>query len=161
MRGLPWLTAHADPVSLASTDLPIIIDGVLDEAAWQDATAIKVNIETDPGENIPARVETVAYVIENGASLYVAFDARDPHPDAIRAYLQDRDSAWNDDSVGIVIDTYNDERRAFEFFVNPLGVQTDLTNDDVNENEDSSGMRSGTRQGQSMTMASSSRWRFR
>ena len=136
--GLPWLTAHANPVSLASTDLPVTIDGVLDEAAWQDATPIKVNIETEPGENIPARVETVAYVIENGVSLYVAFDARDPHPEAIRAYLQDRDSAWNDDFVGIVLDTYNDERRAFEFFVNPLGVQMDLTNDDVNKNEDSS-----------------------
>ncbi|MGB5512401.1 MAG: DUF5916 domain-containing protein, partial [Woeseiaceae bacterium] len=136
--GLPWLTAHANPVSLASTDLPVTIDGVLDEAAWQDATAIKVNIETEPGENIPARVETVAYVLENGVSLYVAFDARDPRPAAIRAYLQDRDSAWNDDFVGIVIDTYNDERRAFEFFVNPLGVQMDLTNDDVNKNEDES-----------------------
>ena len=81
--GLPWLTAHAETVSLASTNLPVKIDGVLDEAAWQDATTIKVNIETEPGENIPARIETVAYVIENGVSLYVAFDARDPHPDAI------------------------------------------------------------------------------
>ena len=136
--GLPWLTAHANPVSLASTDLPVIIDGVLDEAAWQDATVIKVNIETEPGENIPARVETVAYVMENGASLYVAFDARDPDPGAIRAFLRDRDSAWNDDFVGIVLDTYNDERRAFQFFVNALGVQMDMTNDDVNKNEDSS-----------------------
>ena len=136
--GLPWLTAHANPVSLASTDLPVKIDGVLDEAAWQDATAIKVDIETEPGENIPARVKTLVYIFENGVNLYVAFDARDPDPGAIRAFLRDRDSAWHDDFVGIVLDTYNDERRAFEFFVNALGVQMDLTNDDVNKNEDSS-----------------------
>ena len=52
--------------------------------------------------------------------------------------MQDRDKAWNDDFVGIVLDTYNDERRAFEFFANPLGVQMDLTNDDVNQREDDS-----------------------
>ena len=51
---------------------------------------------------------------------------------------RDRASAWNDDFVGIVIDTYGDERRAFEFFANPLGVQMDLTYDDVNKNEDDS-----------------------
>ena len=36
------------------------------------------------------------------------------------------------------MDTYNDGRRAFEFFANPLCVQMDLTNDDVNKNEDDS-----------------------
>ena len=123
---------------LASTTDPIKIDGILDEAAWQHATQIPIDIETRPGENIPARVSTVAYLIENGDTLYVAFDARDPDPSQIRAYLRDRDSAWNDDFVGIVLDTYNDERRAFEFFSNALGVQMDLTNDDVNKNEDSS-----------------------
>ncbi len=123
---------------LASTTDTIKIDGVLDEAAWQHATQIPIDNETRPGENIPARVSTVAYLIENGDTLYVAFDARDPDPSQIRAYLRDRDSAWNDDFVGIVLDTYNDERRAFEFFSNPLGVQMDATNDDVNKREDSS-----------------------
>ena len=116
----------------------IKIDGILDESAWQHAVRIQIDNETRPGENIPARVETVAYLIENGESLYVAFDARDPDPGQIRAYLRDRDSAWNDDMVGIVLDTYNDGRRAFEFFSNALGVQMDATNDDVNKNVDSS-----------------------
>ena len=130
--------AIADISVLASTTETIKIDGILDEAAWQHATKIQIDNETRPGENIPARVATVAYLIENGETLYVAFDARDPDPSQIRAYLRDRDSAWNDDFVGIVLDTYNDERRAFEFFSNPLGVQMDATNDDVNKNEDSS-----------------------
>jgi hypothetical protein len=121
-----------------STDQAIEIDGVIDEEAWKDATQIKINIETRPGENIEARVETVAYLVEDGESLFIAFDAKDPDPGAIRAFLRDRDSAFNDDFVGIVLDTYGDERRAFEFFVNPLGVQMDLTNDDINQNEDDS-----------------------
>jgi hypothetical protein len=76
--------------------------------------------------------------MENGTNLYIAFDARDPDPSKIRAFLRDRDSAYNDDFVGVVIDSYNDERRAFEFFSNPLGSQMDLTNDDVNKQEDDS-----------------------
>jgi hypothetical protein len=132
-------TSNAAQITdLPHTDGTFTIDGVMDEAAWKNATAIDIDNETHPSDNIPARVKTVAYIIENGESLYIAFDAKDPQPEAIRAYLRDRDSAWNDDFVGIVLDTYNDERRAFEFFVNALGVQMDLTNDDVNKREDDS-----------------------
>jgi len=123
---------------LPSTTAAIAIDGIMDDAAWADAIPVKINIETRPAENTPAPVETTAYLVEDGQSLYIAFDAKDPEPHKIRAYLRDRDSAWNDDFVGIVIDTYGDERRAFEFFVNPLGAQMDLTNDDVNQREDES-----------------------
>lgn len=134
-----WPAAALANISeLPRTNGEIRIDGLLDEQAWQDATQIDIDTETRPGENIPARVKTVAYLVEDGENLYIAFDAEDPNPSAIRAYLRDRDSAWNDDFVGIVVDTYGDERRAFEFFVNPLGVQMDLTNDDVNKNEDDS-----------------------
>ena len=134
---LPVL-ALANVAELPRTQDDINIDGLLDDLAWRDAAQIKIDKETRPGENIAARVETVAYLIEDGEYLYIAFDAKDPNPAAIRAYLRDRDSAWDDDFVGIVVDTYGDERRAFEFFANALGVQMDLTNDDVNQNEDES-----------------------
>ena len=130
--------AWANIAELPNTDREITIDGVIDEEAWRDATRIEIDTETRPGENLPARVKTVAYIVENGKSLFVAFDAEDPEPKAIRAFLRDRDSAFNDDFVGIVVDTYGDGRRAFEFFANPLGVQMDLTNDDIAQREDDS-----------------------
>ena len=68
----------------------------------------------------------------------IGFDAMDPNPEEIRAYLRDRDSAYSDDFVGVVLDTFNDDRRAFQFFANALGVQMDMTNDDVNKREDDS-----------------------
>jgi hypothetical protein len=114
------------------------IDGVLDDAIWRNALALPLTIETYPRENQMAEVETIAYLVENGDQLLIAFDARDPDPSSIRAYLRDRDSAFNDDFVGVVLDTFNDQRRAFEFFVNPLGVQMDLINDQVNGNESTS-----------------------
>jgi hypothetical protein len=116
----------------------IQIDGVLDDAIWRAALAVPLTFETYPRENAMPEVETIAYLVENGDQLLIAFDARDPDPSSIRAYLRDRDSAFNDDFVGVVLDTFNDQRRAFEFFVNPLGVQMDLINDQVNGSESTS-----------------------
>jgi hypothetical protein len=99
---------------------------------------LPLTIETYPRENATPEVETTAYLVENGDQLLIAFDARDPEPTSIRAYLRDRDSAFNDDFVGVVLDTFNDQRRAFEFFVNPFGVQMDLIQDDVNRSESES-----------------------
>ncbi len=132
------MPAIASVADLPRTSAEITIDGVMDEAAWQRAVRVNIDIETRPGENIRAPVSTAAYLIEDGENLYVAFDAKDPDPESIRAYLRDRDTAWDDDFIGVVLDTYNDERRAFQFFANPLGVQMDMTNDDVNRNEDES-----------------------
>jgi hypothetical protein len=123
---------------LPRTDAPIDIDGVLGDAGWQGALAVDLGIQTHPGENVAAPVRTTVYLTEDSENLYIAFDAKDPDTAAIRAYLRDRDSAYRDDIVGIVLDTYNDDRRAFQFFVNPLGVQMDMTNDDINGNEDDS-----------------------
>ncbi len=114
------------------------IDGVLDDPIWKDALVIELTTETSPGENVPASVETHAYLVEDGTRLLIAFDARDPDPKSIRAYLRDRDRAFNDDFVGIVIDSFGDKRYAYEFFSNALGVQMDLTNDDVSQRESSS-----------------------
>jgi hypothetical protein len=123
----------AIPHSMAA----VKVDGVLDDAIWQTALRLPLTIETYPRENQTPEVETTAYLVENGDQLLIAFDARDPEPSSIRAYLRDRDSAFNDDFVGVVLDTFNDQRRAFEFFVNPFGVQMDLIQDDVNRNESS------------------------
>lgn len=135
--------AHAESIDLPRTDSEVEIDGVLGNEEWRDAVQVELSYEVNPGENIAAQVKTIGYLMEDGSHLYVGFAASDPDPSAIRAYLRDRDSAYDDDFVGIVIDTYNDGLRAFEFFSNPLGVQMDLTNNEAsngggNGNEDDS-----------------------
>ena len=112
------------------------IDGEVGSSEWQQAVAIEVTIETEPGENIAAPVATEGLVMEDGEMLYVAFIAQDPDPDQIRAFYRDRDLLWNDDWVAVILDTFDDERRAFEFYVNPLGVQADDIWDDVNQRTD-------------------------
>ncbi len=114
------------------------VDAVLDEEVWKTAAQILVAYEIRPGENIAARVETVCLVTYDRHHLYVAFRASDPRPSEIRARLTDRDAAFDDDFVGIMIDTFDDARRSYELFVNPLGVQMDLFSDDLGGGEDSS-----------------------
>ncbi|TDR22360.1 carbohydrate binding family 9 domain-containing protein [Marinicella litoralis] len=111
------------------------IDGVMDESAWQQALIIPLLYETSPAENTPAQVKTEVYFIDTGNTLVIGFIAEDPEPEKIRAFLRDRDSAYDDDFVGVLLDTYNDERRALEFFVNPLGVQMDLIQSGNNEDD--------------------------
>ncbi|MBT8144263.1 MAG: carbohydrate binding family 9 domain-containing protein [Gammaproteobacteria bacterium] len=128
----------SDLPHIPRVDGAIRVDGVLDEALWQQAWLTKLEHETQPGENIAPPVQTEVRVAENGSHLYVAFSAHDPDPSQIRAYIRDRDQSYDDDFVGIVVDTFNDERFAFEFFANPYGAQMDLTYDDVGQNEDDS-----------------------
>jgi len=116
----------------------IKIDAVLDEAAWREAVVVEVPWEVSPGDNVPAPVRTECLLMYDDRTLYVAFRAYDPDPGAIRAHLTDRDSAFDDDFVGLVLDTFDDAKRGYEFFVNPLGVQMDLSQDDVSREEDSS-----------------------
>jgi hypothetical protein len=120
--------AEMPTYSVRATETPVVVDGVLEEPSWEDATVIPVNIEYQPGENIPAIVSTDAMITFDHDYLYVAFRAEDSEPSKIRAHLMDRDEIntfVQDDHVLVMIDTFNDERRAFQFRVNPLGVQAD------------------------------------
>jgi len=114
------------------------IDGIVDRQEWSSATSVAIRTETTPGENVETTAPAIAYIMEDGDTLYVAFIAEDPEPSQMRAYYRDRDNTGGNDSVGIVVDTFNDERRAYEFFVNPYGVQMDAINDDINNNYDRS-----------------------
>ena len=107
---------------------PIKVDGVLEEQAWADAVVIKLPYEWLPGDNIPSPVDTDCLVTFDKKYFYVGFRCHDPEPKKIRAHLMDRDSTdtfIQDDHVVIMLDTFNDERRGFQFRVNPLGVQAD------------------------------------
>lgn len=124
---------------VSATEYDISVDGLLDDPAWNDALEISMDYEADPGENIPAPVKTTCYLTYNKDALLVAFDAKDPDPSAIRASMADRDTPFRDDNCGIILDTFNDEIRGFEFMVSAAGIQMDLSrNEMLRNNEDAS-----------------------
>ncbi len=107
---------------------PLKIDGVLDEDAWAAAPVIPLPFEWQPGDNIPSPVKTECRVTYDLRNLYVSFRCLDPEPRKIRAHLMDRDDTDTlilDDHVSFMVDSFNDERRCFQFRVNPAGVQAD------------------------------------
>jgi len=112
------------------TPIAPTIDGELAESAWSSALQIELPFEVNPAENSPAPVRTECLLTHDESRLYIAFRAYDPEPNSIRAHLSDRDDIRDDDFVGVYLDTFNDERRAFCFFSNPLGVQWDRLRSD-------------------------------
>lgn len=101
------------------------IDGIINNEEWENSYIIDKFYEIMPGENIEPLVKTIAYLSYDEENFYLAFKCFDPEPEKIRARYADRDSAFADDLVGIFLDTFNDQRNAFEFIVNPLGAQMD------------------------------------
>ncbi len=115
---------------------PLELDGELNDAIWNNATKIELSYETSPSENIPAKFQTTAFIFEDGNYLYVGFEAKDLEAKSLRASFRDRDNISDEDLVGIKIDTFNDQRRTYNFFVNPQGIQLDSISDDVLDRED-------------------------
>ncbi len=111
---------------------PVVIDGVDDEAAWQTARARRGFWQRNPREGEPPRFDTEFRILYDDEALFVVVHAFDPDPGAIRGLLTRRDQESSSDWVSIALDSYADRRTAFEFSINPAGVQRDqLLYDDV------------------------------
>jgi len=134
--GSLWFhTSQAADIYIPKASGSIVIDADLSEPAWQQATAVEIVYDTWPAENTPAPVKTTAYVMEDGEFFYISFIAEDPDPTQIRAFYRDRDKIWDDDNVGIKLDTYNDSKLAYQFFINPFGVQADAIENEITKSE--------------------------
>ncbi|MCW8832831.1 MAG: carbohydrate binding family 9 domain-containing protein, partial [Colwellia sp.] len=119
------------PLNIPHNNGDITLDGELNETLWSDALTVELDIVNSPWDNLPSPVKTTAKLIENGKFLYVAFIAYDPEPSKIQGFLGERDTKWFDDVVGIKLDTNNNRRQNYEFFVNPYGVQNDATFNEI------------------------------
>ncbi len=114
----------ANPVTIPRFDKAPVIDGKLDEPIWLTAAVLKDFYQIDPGDNKPPSKPTEVLLGYDAKFLYIAFRAFD-EPDKIRSTVAKRDNIFQDDHVGFFLDTFNDQRKAFEIFFNPLGIQGD------------------------------------
>ena len=109
----PWSLLAAEPLQIPRVQPAIVVDAELNEPQWQQAREMPIIYDTWPAENTPAPVKTMARVMEDGEFFYISFVAEDPDPSQIRAFYRDRDKMWDDDSIGIKLDTYNDSKQAY------------------------------------------------
>ena len=133
----------APTVTIPRIDATIQVDGTLDEPAWAEARRLGHFWQYQPIDGRPAAERTEVLVWYSPTALYFGIVAYDDQPGSIRATLPDRDNLDSEDSVTIFLDTFHDQRRAFFFTVNPLGVQQDGMHSE-------SGFNAGTRSGGGM-----------
>ncbi len=80
--------------------------------------------QNTPGDGTPASESTTAYLSYDDKNLYAVFVCQEEAA-ALRAHLSKREATDQDDGVGLLLDTFRDFHRAYFFYSNPLGVQTD------------------------------------
>src|SRR4051794_19082217 len=114
------------PIEIHRTTAPIVVDGDLSDSGWQSAAKLDQWLEGQPGNNIPAKVKSVAYLTYDDRYFYIGVRCDDPDPSKIRAPYVERDGViGTDDNIAIFLDTRGDKRSALEIRVNPRGIQAD------------------------------------
>ncbi|HEX8492271.1 MAG TPA: DUF5916 domain-containing protein [Pyrinomonadaceae bacterium] len=114
----------AQPVRAVRFEKPPAIDGKLDEEVWKSAAVFKDFYQFRPGDNIAPSQPTEVLMGYDDKFLYFAFRAHD-EAGKVRATIAKRDQIFDDDTVGMYLDTFNDQRRAFIMIFNPFGIQAD------------------------------------
>jgi hypothetical protein len=112
-------------VHLPRVEAAVTIDGALDEAVWSRAARLIGFSQYRPVDSRPAEDSTEVLVWYAPDAIYFGIRAYEAHGSVVRATLADRDNIDADDNVQILLDTFNDRRRALLFAVNPFGVQED------------------------------------
>jgi hypothetical protein len=82
-------------------------------------------IQRTPRDGEPSMQTTVVYSGYDDKNLYIVFVCFDSQPDKVRARMVRREDVFDDDFVVVLLDTFKDQRRAYEFVVNPFGIQAD------------------------------------
>jgi hypothetical protein len=82
-------------------------------------------VQRDPKDGAAVSQRTEAYLGYTNKDLIVLFLAFDTEPAKIRARMLRRELIDDDDQVGMFLDTFHDQRHAYEFYANPYGIQQD------------------------------------
>ncbi len=119
--GLAW---GEEPLRLTRLSGPVVVDGRVDEPAWESIPVLPLTVLTpqyraEPSERTEIRV---AY---DDTHLYMSGRMYDSEPGSLRANSLYRDAFAGDDLLSIALDTYYDRQSAAWFCVNPAGSRID------------------------------------
>ena len=109
-----------------------LIDGLLDDEAWQNAPLATGFTQRDPDEGKPATEKTTVQVAYDDEALYIGVMCYDSAPDSIVALLTRRDRWAERDFVEVQLDPHHDHQTGYWFLVGPSGSILDgvIYNDD-------------------------------
>ncbi len=121
----PWQPERLPHMQTHRATGPIVVDGKLDDAGWNDIPRAGNFVEHQPGDQVQPPQPTEAMLTYDDNYLYAAFICYDD-PAEVRASYSERDRIWSDDYVLLTLDTFGDQNCAFEIGSNAYGVQGDL-----------------------------------
>jgi Domain of unknown function (DUF5916)/Carbohydrate family 9 binding domain-like len=109
----------------------IVVDGRIDDVAWQAAELATDFVQQRPTPGAAATLQTEARVMFDAQALYVSMRLLDPRLDSLLAPLGRRDFDGYGDWAHVIIDSYHDRKTGFHFAVNPAGTRRDgmISND--------------------------------
>jgi hypothetical protein len=109
---------------------PIVIDGHVDEPAWELIEPLPLVAYT-PVAGLPPSERTEIRIAYDDNYFYASIRAYDSEPDGIRANTLYRDRYSGDDNFHILIDTFNDYETGMVFVTSPTGNRRDaiISND--------------------------------
>lgn len=102
-----------------------VVDGDLDDDAWQAGTWAGDFTQFEPHNGAKPSQNTEFKILFDDNNLYVAVKAYDSKPDSIVRRISRRDNA-DGDFVGISFDSYYDLQTGFTFITNAAGVKNDF-----------------------------------
>ncbi|MFN7983549.1 MAG: DUF5916 domain-containing protein, partial [Vicinamibacterales bacterium] len=102
---------------------PIVLDGKLDEDLYSRVPAIDGFLQQEPLEGEPATEETQVWLLFDERNIYVAARLHDSQPDREVISEMRRDGLGTNDneSFGVVFDTFHDRRNGFLFQISLAG----------------------------------------
>jgi hypothetical protein len=107
-------------------DTAPVIDGIIDEAVWQQAEMITDFHQTSPGDGDPTSEPTELYVVYTDQALYIAARMYDSEPELISApTIRHGQGLPFDDRLVVILDPFNQGRAGYRFETNLNGVRHD------------------------------------
>jgi hypothetical protein len=121
---------------IARESSAIVVDGVLDETEWRQATMIDDLHQIDPFEYAEPSEPTEIRIYYDENALYIAARMWDSEAESITAnVLRQGEDLWSDDRFSVILDPYLDRRSGYRFQVNPNGVRWDALYQNVSNLE--------------------------
>jgi hypothetical protein len=132
------VSTDSKTIAASRIDSPPVIDGVLDDAVWDEATVVEdLHVFSPVDGGVPSE-ETRFLLLVGEDAIYVGAELTDREPDKIVAkVLRQGDFSEGDDGVTVILDPFNQGRSGYAFYLMPNAVRaqalyTNVTNQNWN-----------------------------
>lgn len=123
--------AQISRVAIPKIDQPLHLSDFPNMAPREDLrgklASVSDFIQSQPADGNPATEKTEVWMGYTKTTIYFVFICHDSHPNLIRDHLARREDIFNDDTVSVLLDPFQDRRIGVYFRLNAAGVQAEAS----------------------------------